>query len=404
MSRRGPVLETRREDFANDKGSLDKEASWSRTRKAFLVRVVRKSTSRVRREITELANERTGDSTANTWTDRESFLRERRPLRPSRRFFTAGFMEDGLLLSAVYLRLTWLIQQRETLFRKKEKERRRLWYIDYGNRACSCFFKSRKIPRIYVDSADHEAKPIRETVEYRRRGLTRYHELLWTQRCLLNIQRDFLKHNANVKKGFINSLTFSLEFFRFSWNFTQQFVLANTNCMIFSARPILSRTLPSSLSFVSSCLKHSVATPDPVLSNGLQLVKANVQAMVNGAKAFLLNFKCCRTHESIRHANSYDHCDEKRLVMRNNAKERLMAAGYARGHKRQGSPTSYVTLNTSTGQGGASEITSGSLESLTSRLLNIPIYEVFVSFPLAITYPCLFLGRKKRFASCSNES
>ncbi|EGI68569.1 hypothetical protein G5I_02763 [Acromyrmex echinatior] len=75
MSRRGPVLETRREDFANDKGSSDKEASWSRTRKAFLVRVVRKSTSRVGREITELANEWTGDSTANTWTDRESFLR-----------------------------------------------------------------------------------------------------------------------------------------------------------------------------------------------------------------------------------------------------------------------------------------------------------------------------------------
>jgi len=36
----------------------------------------------------------------------------------------------------------------------------------------------------------------------------------------------------------------------------------------------------------------------------------------------------------------------------------LMAAVYARGHKRQGSPASYVTLNTSTSQGGASEITS----------------------------------------------
>lgn len=47
------------------------------------------------------------------------------------------------------------------------------WYIDYGNRACSCFFKSRKIPRVHVDSTDHEAKPIRKAVEYRRRGLTR---------------------------------------------------------------------------------------------------------------------------------------------------------------------------------------------------------------------------------------
>lgn len=75
-----------------------------------------------------------------------------------------------------------------------------------------------------------------------------------------------------------------------------------------------------------------------------------------------------------------------------------MAAGYARGHKRQGSPASYVTLNTSTDQGSASEITSGSLESLTSRLLKRrTIYEVFVSFPPTIIYPYLFLGRRKRF-------
>lgn len=45
--------------------------------------------------------------------------------------------------------------------------------IDYGNRACSCFFESRKIPRVHVDSADHEVEPIRQSVEYRRRGLTR---------------------------------------------------------------------------------------------------------------------------------------------------------------------------------------------------------------------------------------
>lgn len=46
-------------------------------------------------------------------------------------------------------------------------------YIDYGNCACFCFLKSRKIPRVHVDSTDHEAKPIREAVEYRRRSLTR---------------------------------------------------------------------------------------------------------------------------------------------------------------------------------------------------------------------------------------
>lgn len=45
--------------------------------------------------------------------------------------------------------------------------------IDYGNRACSCFLESRKISRVHAESTDHEVEPIRQTVEYRRRVLTR---------------------------------------------------------------------------------------------------------------------------------------------------------------------------------------------------------------------------------------
>ncbi|KYM80788.1 hypothetical protein ALC53_08789 [Atta colombica] len=274
-----------------------------------------------------------------------------------------------------------------------------LWYIDYGNRACSCFFY-------------HELILTNETLSFILRLV------LWIQRSPLNAQCDFLKHNTKTKKDFIYSHIFTRDRFgnprnfadcvscnittfsllvnnRYSSSLSLDGTLENKNnsaqrdmCeeekervrkeeqekdhvtegkdpiyikhVMFSKLSISFNGTNLSLiyriemrtstnrpcrgpffvelerAFISSCLEHSVTTPDPVLFNGLQLVKANVQT-------YSFHAVCCkksdakyvcerntvkmnkreklalsRVHESIRHANLRGYCDEKRLVMRNN--------------------------------------------------------------------------------------
>ncbi|KYN19174.1 hypothetical protein ALC57_08530 [Trachymyrmex cornetzi] len=343
MSRRGPVLETRREDFANDKGS-DKEASWSRTRKAFLVRVVQKSTSRVGREITELANERTGDSTANTWTDRESFLRATTTseVLTSIKFSLCDEMESLLSESTstkINNKLVDNDREMNALTRVIQFLFERPTRVEFCNSLCN---------RYVVVAKPREHAPRNATLSLTLRLA------LWIQRSPLNSQCDFLNHNAKMKKEvlgvegkgrFGNPRNFADRVH--SCNITTFSLLINNRYSVAAAEQL---SLGGTLENKNNPAQRDMCEEEKERENNsnplLDVVyRRNMRIPTNRPCRFM-NVMVKAGRKNIVHAKANSVFKREAIVGDTMS---LMAAVYARGHERQGSPASYVTLNTSTG-------------------------------------------------------